>query len=416
MILSQTEYLKNIQSNPALISSDEEILKNAQYSLLPTGIIHMGNRSIIIAENLSEGQKKRLEEILSDEETDPPMGITDPMQEVSLLINNTEESFILINKELKIVSFNKQLYELFTKFFSGKLKKGASILDYVKPEKTDFLLNIYKAALSGSNDLIEYPVKDDEGNERLYQVKYRPAKNNDNKIIGIFITALEVTETKRSAEKLRSSERRFRTLVENGSDAVVILNEEGNPVYGSPSIKNLLGYTEEEVLQIKLMDVVHPEDKEGVQISLEKCFQKPGEMVAGVNARILHKNGTWRWMEGSLLNLLHDPDIRGIVDNFRDITDKVNSDYLMGIKQHLLEQAEANYRQIFEKASEPIFVHEIDNGLILDLNEKACELLGSDKAEIIENPRRFMAEEFGYTLEIAIEKVKKATHEGPSIF
>ncbi len=408
--------MKNIQSRPSIIPSDEEILINAQYALLPAGLTNVGNRSILVAENLTELQKEKLQKILLEDDTDEFAPISDPEQEMSLLINNTEESFVLVDKQLKIISFNKQLYDLYKKFLSVIIKKGACILDYVRPERKEYLRNLYNKVLEGNNEISEYAVTDEEGNEKIYLIKYRPARNDDNKIIGVFVTALEITETKIAEEKLKLSERRFRTLVENGTDAVVILNEEGNPVYGSPTIKNLLGYTEEEVLNIKLMDVIHEDDREPIQKCLQECFVKPGEIIPGVNARVLHKNGTWRWMEGTLLNLLHDPDIKGIVDNFRDITDKVNSDYEMGIKQQMLEQAEANYRQIFEKASEPIFVHAIDNGLILDLNQKACELLGADKSEIIEFPRRFMAEEFGYTLEMAIEKVKKATHEGPQFF
>lgn len=121
-------------------------------------------------------------------------------------------------------------------------------------------------------------------------------------------------------DELVNSERRFRVLVENSADGIVILNAEGKTTYASPSASRLLGYTEEEILHIGLADT-HPGDKLSMAILMEQVMANPGISVKGHTGRILHKDGSWRWMEATITNLLHDPAINGIVDIFRDITE-----------------------------------------------------------------------------------------------
>jgi len=121
---------------------------------------------------------------------------------------------------------------------------------------------------------------------------------------------------------ISTNEKRYKALVENSLDGVVILNPEGNATYASPTIFKILGYTEEEIKKLNLFDILHDEDKPFVAEELQYVMSNPGMTINGHISRIKHKDGSWRWIESSITNLLEDPDVRGIVDNFRDITHK----------------------------------------------------------------------------------------------
>ena len=125
---------------------------------------------------------------------------------------------------------------------------------------------------------------------------------------------------------LDKSQKRFESLVENGLDCVIIISPEGRSKYVSRSVKNILGYTPEEVLNIDITTLVHPDDVIGAQDALMKTLQNPGLPIQGYTSRVKHKNGSWRWIEPVVTNLLHDPAIQGIVDNFRDVTDRINTE------------------------------------------------------------------------------------------
>ena len=122
--------------------------------------------------------------------------------------------------------------------------------------------------------------------------------------------------------KLTITEKRYRALIENSGDAVVILDPGGKPTYVSPSVKNVLGYTDEEVLNMDIFTLAHPEDISAIINTMQQVMSQPGIPQRGHTGRMLHKDGSWRWIEAMITNLMHDPAINGIVDNFRDITDR----------------------------------------------------------------------------------------------
>lgn len=115
---------------------------------------------------------------------------------------------------------------------------------------------------------------------------------------------------------------RFESLVENGLDGVIIISATGETTYVSRSIKNILGYTPEEVMRMNVMDFVHPDDIKESQETILKAIENPGKPMRGRVERIRHKDGSWRWLDAVVTNMLHDPAINGIVDNFRDVTEQ----------------------------------------------------------------------------------------------
>ncbi len=244
--------------------------------------------------------------------------------QISLLMNNTAEAFVLIDKDLCISTFNLQFQRLYLKFFGISVTEGRSILDYAQPERKEIVRDVYQRVLKGADDFTEITIAVPDGEPKCFALRYSPAKDLHQVIIGAFVTITDVTEKKKTEEKLAASEKRFKALVENSADAVVVFTKEGKPLYISPSIERILGYTEEEASKLDLFSVVHPDDAGTIQKIWEELLQNPGVTFKGYTSRFLHKDGSWHWLEKTATNLLHDPDINGIVDNFRDITDKVN--------------------------------------------------------------------------------------------
>jgi PAS domain S-box-containing protein len=129
-------------------------------------------------------------------------------------------------------------------------------------------------------------------------------------------------EGQNSLDELVKNEKYYRALVENGGDAIGILNMEGLPTYVSPSIHSVSGYTEAEAIKLRIYELIHPEDREGISKKIAECLKKPGIPITGIIGRFKHKNGAWRWIETTVTNMMHDDAINGIVSNFRDVTEK----------------------------------------------------------------------------------------------
>src|SRR5437588_3935186 len=117
------------------------------------------------------------------------------------------------------------------------------------------------------------------------------------------------------------SELSFKTLIEHSVDAIALLDSRGKVLYLSPSIERLSGYTAEELVGQIAFEFVHPDDQARTMAALAGVLQEPGTSLM-VEYRLQHKDGSCRWMEATVTNLLHDPGIGAIVGNFHDITER----------------------------------------------------------------------------------------------
>ncbi len=148
---------------------------------------------------------------------------------------------------------------------------------------------------------------------------------------------------KRPAPKIpRQTEAYFRSLTENSSDIVTILEPDGTVRYQSASITRNLGYSQQELVGKPAFHFVHPEDLAAVKKSFVKLTQRPG--IAPVEFRFRHKNGSWRHLEAVGTNLLSDPSVRGIVVNSRDSTARRKAEEALreSEERHALAMAGAN--------------------------------------------------------------------------
>jgi diguanylate cyclase (GGDEF)-like protein/PAS domain S-box-containing protein len=126
---------------------------------------------------------------------------------------------------------------------------------------------------------------------------------------------------KREEEGLRRSEERFRSLVQNGFDVVTVSDADGVIAYDSPVIQRVLGYTPEERLGQNFFDYLHPEDSGRARDILVRVLEAP-RVLMQFEVRARRSDGSWRWLEVGITNLLDDPTVAGIVANTRDITER----------------------------------------------------------------------------------------------
>jgi PAS domain S-box-containing protein len=130
-----------------------------------------------------------------------------------------------------------------------------------------------------------------------------------------------VADRGRAEEAVRRSEGRVRALIDNSSDAIVVVGADGTVQYTSPAVVRINGYAEGEFLGRTGFDLIHPEDRDRILALFHRLAQEPRGRVTA-EYRVRHRDGSWQWMEGVATNLLEEPDVQGIVVNYRDITER----------------------------------------------------------------------------------------------
>src|SRR5437773_594716 len=125
----------------------------------------------------------------------------------------------------------------------------------------------------------------------------------------------------RAEEALRRSEEHFRSLIENGSDIVTIVGENGVFRYASPSVERVLGYAPRDLLERNAFDYVHPDDIPVVAEALAGAIRHPGVPQAA-QFRFRARDGVWRVLEAVGQARVGPGDAAQLIVNARDVTDR----------------------------------------------------------------------------------------------
>ena len=143
-------------------------------------------------------------------------------------------------------------------------------------------------------------------------------KSLTHNLTNAFEKRIALDRVRKREEELKRSERKFKALVQEGSDMIAIVDREGKAKFVSETSKKILGVKPENLLGKNLFEMVHPEDQSrlsGEFLELQEKKQKKSTPY-----RIINKDGKWRWIQSVGTNLSEDPAIEGIVINSRDIT------------------------------------------------------------------------------------------------
>jgi PAS domain S-box-containing protein len=154
------------------------------------------------------------------------------------------------------------------------------------------------------------------------------------------LIALAAWGLARRERALARSWRRYQAMIEHSSDALILSRPTmGGILYASPALERLLGFTIDDLRGTEVMDLIHPEQREAALKLREELMRQPGK-VSVDEARVRHKDGSYRWVELTRKNLLHEPSVRSVVFNFRDITERRQADAERARLEMRLRQAE----------------------------------------------------------------------------
>ena len=133
----------------------------------------------------------------------------------------------------------------------------------------------------------------------------------------------------------------FRSLIENSPDAISLIDTHGEILYGSPSTTKLFGYLPEELVGRNCFDLIHPEDRDHSNRTLQEVLYKPPGPVQW-DARVRCKDGNYCWVESTVSNLLFESEVQAMVVHQRDINARRTAE--MEQQQHAEELVRSNLR------------------------------------------------------------------------
>jgi len=173
--------------------------------------------------------------------------------------------------------------------------------------------------------------------------------------------AHEIALREEAEARLAASERRFRGMIEKGTDAVVLLDARGTMVYRTAVGPRIFGHADDAVLGHTFGEFIHPDDLPAISERFARMLGTPGDSYF-VEFRYRRPDGHWGYADATVTNWLEDPDIGAVVVNAREITVRKNAEARAAgerrLRELLLESVgdgvhglDAQGRIIFENAA-----------------------------------------------------------------
>jgi diguanylate cyclase (GGDEF)-like protein/PAS domain S-box-containing protein len=168
--------------------------------------------------------------------------------------------------------------------------------------------------------------------------------------------------------ELRQSERRFKALVSNSADIIIVTDQTGVMQYVSPAFERILGRSAEPYKDESMGSFMHPDDLDRIAEEFPPLLADPCRVLRTV-LRSQDVHGRWRQFEATITNHLDDPDVCGIVGNLHDITE--------------LREAHERFRSAFENAPIGMAMADLE-GRIIRANPALGVIVGRSPAELVD--------------------------------
>ncbi|WP_430912069.1 PAS domain S-box protein [Methylobacterium sp. sgz302541] len=193
------------------------------------------------------------------------------------------------------------------------------------------------------------------GDGALRHVSWRGLRERgpDGEVTALFGTITDVTELREAERAARDSEARYRLLADNSTDMITHMDLAGRRLFVSPGARDLLGHEPSELVGTSPLEMIHPDDADGLRRVLGELSGGDIGRAVTVN-RLRHADGRWIWVEASL-RLLRGEDGRpsGFVASIRNIMDRKRAD-------EARQDSEARYRLLADNTSDLIVLGHAD--------------------------------------------------------
>ena len=190
---------------------------------------------------------------------------------------------------------------------------------------------------------VELKIISGRGDERWIRATGEP-EYKDGICTRFYGISQDVTSRRQAEEDLHRSEQRFRSLVQDGSDLIAILDSQVNYTYVSPSVESILGTPAEDYIGTNALDYIHEDDKDRIRGIIASL--SPNERIDIPPFRFIDSKGNWRWIETTITDMTDDPAVGGFVANSRDVTKQMQQQQrdLDSLKEKEILLAEIHHR------------------------------------------------------------------------
>ena len=268
-------------------------------------------------------------------------------QRFATLIENSSDIVAIIDLEERLTYVSPVAERLL-----GRGQTGAgqiSIEQVVHPDDLEMASTMFESVQRDGSVSAELRLRHTNGTYLWFELSATDLLDDPN-VNGVLLNARAIDDRKAAEELLLRSEARFRALVQNNSDLVLVIDAHERVNYASPSALHLVGEEADELFGRQLSGVFR-----GADVDWESSLRDVAERGTTFEFGFTHESGDWRTLEAMVTDLRGDPAVSGFVLNARDITERKS------MIRHLRHQA--THDSLTGLANRVLVVDELDRML-----------------------------------------------------
>ncbi len=299
------------------------------------------------------------------------------------LLKTAGVMFILVNKDEQTELINQRTTEILG--YTEKDLIGKNWFEVIFPkDEWNKVKKSFQEVMKGESEPIDYierEIKTKNGKKRIIAFRNVVIKDHDGNVTHILGSGQDITEQKKAEQALKESEEKYRMLVNNIPDSIILCDLDGSIIYANENAANMHGYDNlEKFMEKTIFDFVSEKELEKIDVNFGKIIS--GHREKEVEYQMIKKDGSSFLLEvrgESLRDDLGNPTI--IMAIGRDITEKKEI-------EEELKRSEYFYRTIFEISESAITISD-EKGVYRFVNQKSEELYGLSKEELVGKKKWF---------------------------
>lgn len=364
-------WLTNVKKQPEIIISQEYRIRNKKGDYIwienhGRNMLHNDSIQSIIFKFRNIQGKKIADNALVQAE-----------QRLSLLLNNTAESFIILNSRLRIMTYNRAAQDCSPFFYNKELRSGLSVLDLIDEADIQDHITLFEQVFNGTEIEKETKFTDSNGEVHIYRHIFRPLFDEMQDINGVFITSSDITEQKKLTEKVAIHSERLKTAQKIARLGYLEYNDQAKTFFASDQYYEILGInksvqTWDELVSFKKN--IHPEDAETVLSEMYHSIKYGGDF--NKEFRFTPDNQSEKIIVAIGGSEFSDSEnITKFRVTIQDVTDSKMALFA-------LQTLESKFKSLFENSIDGVVLSK-HTGEILSANPSACKMLGYTLEEMV---------------------------------
>jgi PAS domain S-box-containing protein len=286
------------------------------------------------------------------------------------LFENANDAICVLDKNGNLVTVNRRAEELTG--FKREDFIGKSFRKMIPLKSLPKTIKGFASVMSGKEIRLELELKTAANRTILVEVTSKPLIIR-GKTVGTLGIIHDVSERVLMENKLKGVNQKLKMLFDTAMEGITIVDEKENLTFANKAFADMLGYKEDELVGISLRRFV---DKEGFKEIRRQTESRKKGKVSRYKLVVLGKDGKPRIFQVSASPIWNeDGGFAGSLAIVMDVTERRRM-------EETLRESEERFRKIFESASDSI-IYLDRSGRIIDVNEKAVQVFGGSKQELV---------------------------------